>query len=79
MAVGLALTAAFLNAAFGFCLGCEMYLIGRRLLASAAVRPPRRSPRRLPHEPRGVLVDTDWVEAHLDDPSVVLAEVDDGS
>ena len=32
IAVGLALGAAFLNAAFGFCLGCEMYLIGRRVL-----------------------------------------------
>ena len=34
--VGLALGAAFLNAAFGFCLGCEMYLIGRRLLPARA-------------------------------------------
>ena len=34
VAVGLALTAAFLNAAFGFCLGCEVYLLGRRLLPS---------------------------------------------
>jgi hypothetical protein len=32
VAVGLALAAAFLNAAFGFCLGCEMYLLVRRLL-----------------------------------------------
>jgi hypothetical protein len=32
VAAGLALAAAFLNAAFGFCLGCEMYLLGRRLL-----------------------------------------------
>jgi hypothetical protein len=31
-ATGLALAAAFLNAAFGFCLGCEVYLIARRLL-----------------------------------------------
>ncbi|HUW17151.1 MAG TPA: DUF4395 domain-containing protein [Actinomycetes bacterium] len=31
-AVGLALAAAFLNAAFGFCLGCEVYLLGRRAL-----------------------------------------------
>ena len=31
VAVALALAAAFLNAAFGFCLGCEMYLLGRRL------------------------------------------------
>jgi disulfide bond formation protein DsbB len=29
-ATGLALAAAFLNAAFGFCLGCEMYLLIRR-------------------------------------------------
>ncbi len=27
VATGLALAAAFLNAAFGFCLGCEMYLL----------------------------------------------------
>ena len=32
VATGLALAAAFLNAAFGLCLGCELYLIGRRLL-----------------------------------------------
>ena len=36
VAVGLALAAAFLNAAFGFCLGCEIYLLGRRLLGSRA-------------------------------------------
>lgn len=36
VAVGLALAAAFLNAAFGFCLGCEMYLLGRRVLPSRA-------------------------------------------
>jgi len=29
-AIGLALAAAFLNAAFGLCLGCEMYLLIRR-------------------------------------------------
>jgi hypothetical protein len=39
VAVGLALAAAFLNAAFGFCLGCEMYLIGRRLLPSRSNTP----------------------------------------
>ena len=33
VAVGFALGAAFLNAAFNFCLGCEMYLLGKRLLA----------------------------------------------
>ncbi|WP_067459609.1 DUF4395 domain-containing protein [Actinomadura macra] len=30
-ATALALAAAFLNAAFGFCLGCEMYLLTRRV------------------------------------------------
>ncbi|HBJ73892.1 MAG TPA: DUF4395 domain-containing protein [Actinobacteria bacterium] len=33
IAVAMALAAAFLNAAFAFCLGCEMYLIGRRIFA----------------------------------------------
>lgn len=33
VAVGLALGAAFLNAAFALCLGCEMYVLGKRLLA----------------------------------------------
>ncbi len=32
IAVAFALAAAFLNAAFAFCLGCEMYLLGRRIL-----------------------------------------------
>ena len=32
VAVGLAVVAAFLNAAFGFCLGCELYLRGIRVL-----------------------------------------------
>ncbi|MBT2208155.1 MULTISPECIES: DUF4395 domain-containing protein [Actinomadura] len=32
-ATALALGAAFLNAAFGFCLGCEMYLLVRRVAA----------------------------------------------
>lgn len=36
VAVAFALGAAFLNAAFDFCLGCEMYLLGRRLLAGRA-------------------------------------------
>ena len=34
VAVGLAFAAAFLNAVFGFCLGCEIYLLGRRVLPS---------------------------------------------
>ncbi|WP_067434083.1 DUF4395 domain-containing protein [Nocardioides jensenii] len=32
IAVGFALAAALLNAAFAFCLGCEMYLLGKRIL-----------------------------------------------
>ena len=32
VATALAFIAAFLNAAFGYCLGCEMYLLSRRLL-----------------------------------------------
>ncbi len=31
-ATALALVAAFLNGAFGFCLGCEMYLLIRRMV-----------------------------------------------
>ena len=36
VATGLALAAAFLNAVFGFCLGCELYLLGRRLAPTRA-------------------------------------------
>ncbi|MFJ3864772.1 DUF4395 domain-containing protein [Streptomyces nigra] len=34
-ATGAALAAAFLNAVFGYCLGCEMYLLVRRLTVRA--------------------------------------------
>ncbi len=34
-ATGAALAAAFLNAAFGYCLGCEMYLVVRRVTVRA--------------------------------------------
>lgn len=34
-ATGLALAAALLNAVFGLCLGCELYLLGARLRARA--------------------------------------------
>jgi hypothetical protein len=37
IAVGFALAAALLNTVFGFCLGCEMYLVLRRLTARTAV------------------------------------------
>ena len=32
ISISFALAAAFLNAAFNFCLGCEIYLLGQRLL-----------------------------------------------
>jgi hypothetical protein len=35
VAIGLALAAAFLNAAFGLCLGCELYLLIRRTTTTA--------------------------------------------
>ncbi|MFE4664362.1 DUF4395 domain-containing protein [Streptomyces sp. NPDC056716] len=34
-ATGAALAAAFLNAAFGYCLGCEVYLLSRRVAVRA--------------------------------------------
>ena len=37
IAVGFALVAALLNAVFAFCLGCEVYLLGKRLTARTAV------------------------------------------
>jgi hypothetical protein len=36
IAAGLAFVAAFLNAVFAFCLGCEMYLLGLRLRRATA-------------------------------------------
>lgn len=39
VATGLALAAALLNAAVGFCLGCELYLLGARVLSRRATRP----------------------------------------
>jgi hypothetical protein len=36
IAVGFALVAALLNAVFNYCLGCEVYLLSKRLLATPA-------------------------------------------
>ena len=36
IAVGFALVAALLNAIFDFCLGCEVYLLGKRLFNKPA-------------------------------------------
>jgi hypothetical protein len=41
VATAFALGAAFLNAAFGFCLGCEMYLLIRRFI-------PKKTDREVP-------------------------------
>ena len=38
VATGFALAAALLNAVFGFCLGCEMYLLIKRVLPATAAR-----------------------------------------
>jgi len=37
-ATAMALAAAFLNAAFGFCLGCEIYLLARRTFGRSSER-----------------------------------------
>ena len=64
IATGFALAAAFLNAVFGLCLGCELYLMvhGHPLsprptallhsTAPPAAPPGPSQPRRYPHEPR---------------------------
>ncbi len=44
VATGFALAAAVLNAVFGFCLGCELYLLGRRVLGRAADTAPQTAP-----------------------------------
>lgn len=48
-ATALAFAAAFLNAAFGFCLGCEMYLVGRRLTSRPTAGDPAGAP--VPNQP----------------------------
>src|SRR3954465_12915252 len=51
VATGFALVAALLNAATGFCLGCELHLILRRALAARAARTTRAAPRGAPRPP----------------------------
>ncbi|MBI3687077.1 MAG: DUF4395 domain-containing protein [Actinobacteria bacterium] len=48
LAVGAALAAAFLNAAFGLCLGCELYLLGRRLRGRLSGPAPAPAPAPVP-------------------------------
>ncbi len=45
VATGLALAAAFLNAAFGYCLGCEVYLLLPRLFPRPDSKPTDTAPR----------------------------------
>lgn len=44
VATAAALTAAFLNAAFGFCLGCELYLLRHRLFGTDPARKREGAP-----------------------------------
>ncbi len=92
IATGFALAAALLNAVFGFCLGCEMYLLIRRVAPNPHhsrqhIRQHIRNvgnPSRDHQEGRGTcmsretaLVTAEWVEEHLDDPNIVVVEVDE--
>jgi hypothetical protein len=44
LAIGAAVAAAFLNAAFGFCLGCEVYLLARRFTSRTSTPTPTSTP-----------------------------------
>ena len=48
IAIGFALAAAFLNAAFNFCLGCEMYLLLARARGAVSQRKNREDSYNLP-------------------------------
>ena len=48
IAIGFALAAAFLNAAFNFCLGCEMYLLIARAQGAVSQRKNREDSYNLP-------------------------------
>ncbi len=48
IATGLALTAALLNAVFGFCLGCEIYLLSRRIAPAKSLPSHRPLPTNIP-------------------------------
>ncbi|HKA67888.1 MAG TPA: DUF4395 domain-containing protein [Actinomycetes bacterium] len=52
VATGFALGAAFLNAAVGLCLGCEVYLLGRRALATVLSSRKLTNSRLVPKEIR---------------------------
>ena len=79
VAIGLALVAALLNAVFGFCLGCEMYLLIKRLRLNRRPEQPHDTQQRegTAMTRESSLVSAQWVEDHLDDPKVVLVEVDE--
>ena len=49
IAIGFALAAAFLNAAFNFCLGCEMYLLIARARGAVSQRKNREDSYNLPN------------------------------
>ena len=55
VAMSAALAAAFLNAAFGICLGCEVYLLARRATSHDIVHTERTEPNdRVPDSPTEV-------------------------
>ena len=59
VATGFALVAALLNAVFGFCLGCEMYLLLRRVAPGRSRRPSTPTHRHhQPDRPRTTKGDT---------------------
>ncbi|MBV6759164.1 DUF4395 family protein [Rhodococcus opacus] len=81
---GFALFAAFLNAAFGICLGCQIYPLVARFRPSASADHPTSDgkPRQVHSEGKNmarsdVLVSTDWAQQNLNAPNVVFVEVDE--
>ena len=75
-----ALFAAFLNAAFGICLGCQLYPLVARLRRGTRNRltPETEVPERISYMARSdVLVSADWAESNLDAPNTVFVEVDE--
>lgn len=63
IAAGFALGAAFLNAAFGFCLGCEMYLLVRRAVDRATKADAAPTTRNDNHNSAGSIPATTEVSA----------------
>ena len=79
-ATAFALVAAFLNAAFGICLGCQLYplVVRLRRYALPRITPKHQATERISSMARSdVLVTADWAESNLDAPNTVFVEVDE--